>query len=53
MKTYAITIRRKDATVPLTEEEKKKGFPVKQFIVRVNAEIPPSHRICEGSKITF
>jgi len=59
MKTYGILIKRRDLTVPQTKEEEKKshGNPryriPKTFICRVNAEIPPSHKLCEGGRICY
>lgn len=45
-KTRLVFISRKDGTIPPTEEETKKGkrFP-KIFAVKINNEIPPSHKM--------
>lgn len=54
IKTRGIVIRRKDFTVSMTKEEeklaKKNGVDEyripKTFTARVNAAIPPSHKMC-------
>ena len=61
IKTRGIIIKRRDLTVPQTKDEEKKAKALnnpnyrtpKQFIVRINAEIPASHRICEGGAIAL
>lgn len=45
-KTYKVAILRIDATVPMTKEEEKRGKRfLKQFMVSVNAEVPPTHKM--------
>lgn len=54
IKMRGTVLKRRDFTVPMTKEEEKlaKKFHVeefrnpKNFIVRVNAAIPPSHKMC-------
>lgn len=55
IRTRGITIRRIDKTVPMTDEEQKiaKKLGVEEyrkprwFRVKVNAAIPPSHKMCQ------
>lgn len=50
MKTYGISIKRK---VRFTNEKGKEEIVGKTFNVKVNASIPPKHRLCENGVILF
>lgn len=50
MKTYGINIKRK---VRLVNEKGKEEIITKTFNVKVNASIPPTHRLCEKGVTLF
>ena len=45
VKTYGINLKRK---IRFTNEKGKEEVITKTFNVRVNASIPPTHRLCEN-----